>query len=275
MKIISDSSSNVFSLPEADYACVPMKVRASDREFVDDAALDVADMQRQLKQSKGRSGSACPSVGEWLESFGDALEVFVVPLTSKISGGYRSACAAAQAFMEENPARKVFVVDTKTTGPELELIVEKLRDLSKLPLSFEQRVKEIMDYCTGSHLIFSLAKLENFARNGRVNPALAKIVSMLGIRIIGQASAEGELQDLYKCRGEDKSIETLYSCMMKLGFAGGRVRLRHTDNPEGAKKMQSLILSHFPNCDLTIGVNHGLCSYYCEPGGLLVGFDSF
>ena len=29
----------------------------------------------------------------------------------------------------------------------------------------------------------------------------------------------------------------------------------------------------WPSCDVRIGANRGLCSYYCEPGGVLVGFE--
>lgn len=29
----------------------------------------------------------------------------------------------------------------------------------------------------------------------------------------------------------------------------------------------------WPSCDIRIGANRGLCSYYCEPGGVLVGFE--
>jgi len=35
IKIVSDSSSNVFTLPGANYVTVPMKVIAGDREFID------------------------------------------------------------------------------------------------------------------------------------------------------------------------------------------------------------------------------------------------
>lgn len=34
------------------------------------------------------------------------------------------------------------------------------------------------------------------------------------------------------------------------------------------------ILSNYPDADIKIGVNRGLCSYYAEKGGTLVGFES-
>ena len=72
VKIVSDSSSNVFSLPEMPFASVPLNIIAGEKEYVDDARLEVSGMVADLKAYKGKSGSSCPNVGEWLEAFGNA-----------------------------------------------------------------------------------------------------------------------------------------------------------------------------------------------------------
>ena len=70
-RIVTDSSSNVLCRPGEDYGCVPMKIVAG-QEYVDAPGLNVAQMVEDLKGFKGKSGSSCPNVGEWLEAFGDA-----------------------------------------------------------------------------------------------------------------------------------------------------------------------------------------------------------
>ena len=79
-KIVSDSSSNILSISGANFASVPMKVRA-DKEYIDDAQLNLAEMVEGLRNHKGTSGSSCPSVGEWLEAFGDADVVFCTTIS--------------------------------------------------------------------------------------------------------------------------------------------------------------------------------------------------
>ena len=122
--------------------------------------------------------------------------------------------------------------------------------------------------------MFSLKKVDNFAKNGRVNPLVAKLASALNIRIVGQASDQGELQVLHKSRGEKNALNQILTNMMECGFAGGRTILRHTQNLAAAQKLETLIKERFPECHITIGENEGLCSYYAEPGGLLVGFET-
>lgn len=274
MKIVVDSSANLTALEGVDFASAPFRIMLEGREFVDDAELDVPELLREMDGFKGNTSTACPGIGNWLEAFGDADIVLGAALTSKISGGYDAAKIAAQEYMEEKPGRKVFIVDSKTTGPELELIVEKLGELAQSGDDFETICEKIVEYQKHSHLYFSLENLANFVRNGRVNPALAKIVGMLGIRIVGKASEEGELEPLYKRRGEDKAIKQLFDAMLEAGYQGGKVRIRHTVNEKAALQLADMIRRQFPGCDLKIAENRGLCCYYAETGALLLGFET-
>jgi fatty acid-binding protein DegV len=44
VKIVADSSANLLTLERVDFASAPLKIITSDREFVDDAQLDIPDM---------------------------------------------------------------------------------------------------------------------------------------------------------------------------------------------------------------------------------------
>lgn len=273
IKIVADSSANLCDRELSTFASVPLKILAGEKEYVDTKELDVAAMLRDLRELNERSSTACPGPGEWLAAFGDATHVFGVALTSKISGAYNAAQAAANAYMERHPDRRVYILDSLSTGPELELIVEKYQELIGSGLSFDAVCAEIRQYASHTHLIFSLESLLNFARNGRVNPAVAKIAGLLGIRIVGRASKSGELEPLHKSRGETAAIQALMKCLTAGGFAGGKVRIRHSDNLQAAQILAEKIRAAYPECDLSIDENRGLCSYYAEKGGLLVGFE--
>ena len=66
IKIVTDSSANLYTLDGVDFSPVPLKVLADGREYVDNAELDVPKMLRELKEYKGKSSTACLSVGDWL-----------------------------------------------------------------------------------------------------------------------------------------------------------------------------------------------------------------
>ena len=72
-KLIADSSANLLTLDAPfEYASVPLTLNAGEKSFVDDADLDIEEMVSFLSSYKGKSGSACPSVADWLNAFGDA-----------------------------------------------------------------------------------------------------------------------------------------------------------------------------------------------------------
>jgi fatty acid-binding protein DegV len=139
--------------------------------------------------------------------------------------------------------------------------------------SFEYICEAIETYRKTTGLCFMLKSLNNFANNGRVSPAVAKIAGFVGICIVGKASDEGTLEPTHKCRGEAKSLETLVSDMEKYGLQSGRVYISHCANETAAHRLKELLIARLPKVSRTIHKLRGLCSFSAEQGGLLVGFE--
>jgi len=272
-RIISDSSSDILSLENADYTAVPLKIITDNKEYIDDLSLDVDEMIKDLSHYKGTSKSSCPNAGDWLSSFGNGDGIFCITITSNLSGSYNSANIAAGDFLDENPEKKVCVLDSLSTGPENALIIEKLTELFKEDLSFEEIEKRVRQYMKSTHLIFCLESLRNLANNGRVSHAAAKVAGILGIRVVGKASNEGTLELTDKVRGSEKGISQIFKNMKASGYIGAKARIHHCNNPKGADALCSLIKSEFPDAPVTVWKTGALCSFYAEAGGLLVGFE--
>lgn len=272
-KIVADSSSDVLELDTIPFASVPLVIHAGDKTFVDDADCDVPAMTEYMLTYKGKSSTACPGTQDWQDAFGDAENVFCVTITSGLSGAYNSARIAAEEYMAANPGRRVHVVDTLSAGPELRLVVEKLQELILAGLPFDEIVEEIEKYHKRSFLVFSLQSLHNFVANGRVSPAVGALVGLLGIRVVGRASEQGTLEPLSKVRGDRKALQELLRIMRELGWKGGRVRIAHNENAAMAASLRDALRAIYDKLDVTIERCRGLCSYYAEKGGLLVGFE--
>lgn len=273
-KIVLDSSGDLHSFSDVDFACVPLTIHSGEREFVDDANLNREEMLSFLEEHKTKSTTSCPGVGDYLHAFGDADQVFCVTITSQLSGSYNAASVAARTYEEQHPSSHVHVFDSLTTGPSMILMAERLRELIREALPFDAIVSGVEAYKRKLKLIFTLESLHNLAANGRVPFAVAAVTGMLGIRIIGRASEEGKLEVVGKARGEKKLLAEQLRRIRDMGYAGGKLIIQHCENTAGASALAVALRDAFPTAKIRIGHTGGLCSFYAERGGMIIGFEA-
>lgn len=270
-KIVSDSSSNLLQGTQW-YQSVPLKI-LGQQEYIDDGSQDVAEMVHHLKHFKGKSSSSCPNVSDWLDAFEGHQCIFAVTITQRLSGSYNAAVQAANTYQEEHPDARIYVIDSMAAGPEMAMIVDKIRTLMDQGLDPDQVMEQVKDYQGHLYTLFCLESLTNLARNGRVNPTVAKLAGVLGIRVCGEAQ-QGQIVPIHKARGAKKALNTLVEMIVERGFQDGcLLRVAHCLAPETAQALGDAILEKFPNARFQMETTGVLCSYYAEQGGLMIGFE--
>ena len=272
-KIVADSSCDMWELNGVDFAVAPITISTDNKHYVDNQELDVHLMSEELAKYKGVSHTACPSVGSWLDCYEGYDEVFVVTLTGAMSGTYNSAMTAKGIYEEENENVKVHVFDSLSTGPEMRLLIEKLKEMIEEDLPFEEIVEKGQDYLNHTRLFFALKSLHNFAMNGRVSKTVASAIGVLNISIFEKKKKKGTIQQISKCRGEKKVVKSMIEHLEDAGYHGGKVRISHADNLKLAHNVRDKILELYPHADIIVYPMGGLCTYYAEIGGLLVGCE--
>ncbi len=271
-KLVTDSSSDMREFSGVPFAVTPLKIITSQQEYVDNAALDVCGMVDDLLHYTGRSSTSCPNAGDWLDAFGDAENIICVTITGTLSGSFNAAKMAKATYEEQYPDRRVCVLDSLSTGPEMRLILEKARDLYDSGLTFDAICDALEQYHKNTGLLFMLESMKNLASNGRVSPLVAKMAGLLGIRVVGKASDRGDLEPLNKCRGEKKALDAMISHMQDAGLSSGKVRIAHCLNGKAANTLREHLIS-LGISSVEVYPCGGLCSFYAEKGGLLVGFE--
>ena len=235
-RIVVDSSASLYKLDGVDFAAVPLKIVTDEREYLDDGTLNAVEMATTLRTYKGKTSTSCPNIGDWLEAYECADEIYAITITGTLSG----SCIRA--------------------------LIEEGRD-------FDEVCEEMLRYRHHTHLLFSLESLANLARNGRVKPAVAAVARMLNIRVIGKASDVGELDVLCKTRGEHGALERIVLELKGHGYTNGKVIIAHCGNPAAAERLMHMVKAVFEGAQVRVTECGGLCSYYAELGGLMVGFE--
>ena len=273
IRLIADSSADTLELEGVDFKSVPLTISTNDKDYVDDENLDVTSMINDLSLYKGKSSTSCPSTGKWLEAFDGADEIYVVTITSNLSGSYNSANVAKNMYLEDNPNAKIHIFDSLSAGPEMKLVLEKLRDLIIEGKEFNYIVEEGNKYLSNTKLYFALESLHNLAQNGRVSKISEIAARILNIKVLGQASLQGTLEVMSKCRGVKKALKGFVDYVFSK-YNGGKVRIAHANNFGFATQIKNAILEKFNKADIKIYECRGLCSYYAEEGGVLLGLET-
>ncbi len=273
VKLLSDSSCDIIHIDGVNFRSVPLTVSANGRDYVDDEKLNVKGMIDDLLQYGGRSYTACPAVGQWLRQLEGAETAYMVTMTSGLSGTYNSARAARDLYVEANPDAKVYVFDTLSTGPEQRLLVEKIADWIKAGKQFNEICALGKRYLKKTRLFFSMQNFHNFVQNGRVNKNVGAVVSALKLNVISTADNKGKIKILTACKNSYSANETLRQQLKKAGYKGGRVAICHVQNSFYAEKLRELLHAEFPKAEILVYPARGLCSYYAEEGGLLIGYE--
>lgn len=276
--IVVDSGCDLTSLEtndahKIDFTRVALKLDIGDKEFVDDFDLNIEEFMQAMYDYKGKTGSAAPSPQDWINAYEKSEYIFAITITGALSGSYASAKTALDMFKEQYPDRKIHLIDSKSTGPEITLIVNKLTEYMSQDMDFEDIVRNIDAYCKRTNLLFVLKSLDNLVKNGRISKLVGSIAGILGIKILGTATPKGEFGLLQKCRGKMTAYDKLIEEMLTRQYNGGKVTIAHCFALDTAEYIASNLKKKFPNCDIEIMPTSGLCSYYAEQGGILVGFE--
>lgn len=276
--IIADSSCNLRDYtpqaPDTLYAYAPLKINVGGTEYADDANLDVAELNRRVAEEKSASSSACPSAGEWAELFRSAENVIAITISANLSGSFEAASMARDLVQEEG-GHRIHLVNSRAAGGKLEMLVILIdRYLTVHPdATFEEACAYIDGIEQNSSVLFSLSSYENLTKSGRMPKMAGILANKLNIRVLGCASEEGTIKIVAPTRGQKKMIAKVIQSMESDGYKGGLVCMDHVDNEAGCQEIAAAITAKWPEAEIMIMPCGGLCSYYAESKGIIIGYD--
>lgn len=275
-KIVMDSSCDMREmngLPKnTEFEAVPMHIQVGDTEFIDKKGLNTKAMMETVYAYEGVSRTACPGPKAWREAFSGADHVIVITISSQLSGSYDSACVAKHMMEEEEDCPGIFILDSRSTGPQMGLLARKAKKLIAEGKSFEEVCRELTEYHEKTGVFCILEKIENLVKNGRVKKLTAIVAGLLNILIIAKGSEEGTIEMVSKDRGKEKSYRKLVEKIKAEGNIK-RILISHCDNVEGAKTLAKKLQDAFENATIKIQPTCGLCSFYAETRGLIIAYE--
>ena len=276
-KIIVDSCGELtHKMKESGiYTSAPLSMLVDGDVVMDDETFDQADFLRRVAASPECPKSSCPSPEKYMELYsGEERRVYVVTLSSELSGSYNSAQLAAKLWKEEHgeDGRQIHVFNSRSASVGETLIACKVRECEEQGMTFEETVSETEAYIEGQHTYFVLENLDTLRKNGRLTGMRSFVASALNIKPVMGSTPQGTICQLGQARGVKRALAKMTEQIVRDGKRTKEkvLAIAHCNCPERAREVERMILDKIHVRDSFIVDTAGISTMYANDGGIIV-----
>ncbi len=252
---------------------IPLSIMVEDETIIDDETFDQKSFLEKVAKSKNCPKSACPSPEGYMKAFEcEADRIYVITLSSKLSGSYNSAVLGKNLYEEEYSDKQIVVFDSKSASVGQTLIAMKIVEAEEAGLSFEEVIAKAEQFREEENTYFVLESLETLRKNGRLSNLKALAADVLNIKPVMGSDSDGNIVQLDKARGMKKALDKMVTQMFKnAGNTEEKVlAISHCNCPERAEWVKELALSKGRFKDCFVVDTRGISSLYANDGGIIM-----
>ena len=276
-KIIVDSCGELtYKMKESGiYLSAPLSMQVDGDTIMDDETFDQADFLRRVAASPECPKSSCPSPEKYMELYsGEERRVYVVTLSSELSGSFNSAQLAAKLWKEEHgeDGKQIHVFNSRSASVGETLIACKIRECEEKEMAFADTVSETEAYIEGQHTYFVLENLDTLRKNGRLTGIKSFVASALNIKPVMGSTPQGTICQLGQARGIKRALVKMAEQIVRDGRETKEkvLAIAHCNCPERAREVERMLLDKIRVKDSFIVDTAGISTMYANDGGIIV-----
>lgn len=275
-KIIVDSCTDLTEDMKKDghFHIVPLELQVGEERIVDDETFDQAAFLKMVSESPVSPKSSCPSPESYMELYGGEDDIYVVTLSSNLSGSFNSAEVAKSLYLEENPHKNIEIINSCSASVGQTLIAMKIWEYAKEGKKFEEIKELIRKFREGLSTKFVLENLDTLRKSGRLTGLKAIITSVLNIKPVMYGTPEGTISKLDQARGIQKALTLMVESVEK-DVKNPKERIfaiAHCNNYARAQYVKNEILKRIAFKDCIIVGTAGVSTMYAGDGGIIISY---
>lgn len=272
--ILCDSCADFTDKMKADshFIRIPLTLHIGEEDIIDDETFDQKAFLEKVSAYPECPKSSCPSPEKYMEYFEQADDIYIVTLSTHLSGSYNSAELARQMYLEEHASKNIQVFDSKSASAGESLIALEIRKRAENGIPFQQIVSELSAFIDSMGTKFVLETLEMLRKNGRLSNITALLVNALNIKLVMTSDGNGQIDKHSQARGMKKAIEKLAEAIQEdaVNPSERTLFISHCNNAARAELVKDTILKKLDFHDVVIAETGGVSSLYAADGGIVV-----
>lgn len=273
-KIVVDSCCELPEKYKKDsrFQIIPLGLEVGEYVISDDESFNQKEFLQKVAAYPLCPKSSCPSPEKYREAYHDeAEEVYVVTLSSHLSGSYNSAELGKSLYGEKYGNKKIHVVDSESASCGETQLVEKILECKRAGLGFGETVESVETFKRQMRTYFVLDNLETLRKNGRLSGVKALVASTLNIKPV-MVGNWGVIEQKGQAIGINKALAKMADCIVSdVEKPEERIlMITHCNCPERAEYMRNLMEKRASYRDVLIMDTAGVSSMYANDGGVIV-----
>lgn len=272
--ILCDSCTDFTSEMEHDshFIRIPLTLHVGEEDIIDDETFDQKSFLKKVAEYPECPKSSCPGPEKYMEYFEQADDIYIVTLSSHLSGSYNSAELARSMYLDEHASKNIHVFNSKSASAGQSLIALEIAKRAENGMSFEQIIREISAFIDSMGTKFVLETLDMLRKNGRLSNITALLVNALNIKLVMTSDGNGQIDKCSQARGMKKAIVHMAEAIKEdaVDSANRTLFISHCNNSERAELVKTTILEKLPFKDVIIAETGGVSSLYAADGGIVV-----
>lgn len=209
IKIITDGSCDFPKevLDRVNPSIVGINVAFGDKSYIGGVEIDEETFYNKMRGCKELPKTSSPSPDRFIELYDcEEDEILVFTLTSKLSSTYSNAVLAKKMYLEENPNKRIEVIDSQSGSIGVALMILKCNELIENGKTMDEILDAIDKFKEEIIFFGALDTLENAIKGGRINPIAGKIINALNFKVIIKIE-DGLVKPIDKARGGSNSLK--------------------------------------------------------------------
>lgn len=229
--------------------------------------------------SKKHEVSSAPASPEeyylFFKKYAEAgYDIIAMSISSKISGTYNVATAAAARVKDEFPERRIVSVDTLRMSGSFGLLVVYACEMKRDGKSFDEVVSWLEENKHCVHQMGPIDDLTFIARRGRITKGKAFMGNLVGIKPMGDCNADGYVTVLAKVKGIKPALAATvgYAKRMAKNSEAQHILIMHSDREKYATELAELVKQSIPCRDVLVSDVFSGCGTNIGPGMISIYF---
>ena len=274
-KIIVDSCGELTDemKKSGHYKTASLSMQVDGTEVVDDETFDQAGFLKLVAESPQCPKSSCPSPEEYMSLYScGADRIYVVTLSSELSGSYNSAELGRKLFVEEQGEKQIYVFNSRSASVGESLIALKIQECEDKGMEFTQVVDCVEAYIKGQNTYFVLENLDTLRKNGRLTGIKSLVASALNIKPVMGSTPRGTICQLGQARGMKRALDKMVDYIIRnaVNTEEKILAIAHCNYPERAEQVRKMLLDRVNVKSSFVVDTAGISTMYANDGGIIV-----